>query len=66
MQWAGGGVAACSPVTWGAATGAVGRALGWVAVKTHLVAVSHLYMSEHRLLHPDVLGPPGSSQGTLS
>lgn len=51
---------------WGGPVGAVGGALGRVAVKAHLIAVSHLYTSEHRLLHADVLGPQGSSQGTLS
>lgn len=51
---------------WGAVTGAVGRALGWVAVKSHLIAMSHLNSPEHRLLHLDVLGPPGSSLGIQS
>lgn len=66
MGWGGGRMAAYCPVTWGTVTGAVGRAFGWVAVKSHLIAVSHLNSPEHRLLHPDVLGPPGSSQGIQS
>ena len=61
-----GRMAAHGPITWGAVTGTAGRALGWVAVKSHLIAMPHLNSPEHRLLHPDVLGPPGSSQGIPS
>ena len=66
MGWGGGRMAAHCHVTLGTVRVATGRALGWVAVKSHLIAVSHLNSPENRLLHSDVLGPPGSSQGIQS
>lgn len=54
------------PVTWRAAGGAAAGARGWGSPKAHLVAMSQLHPLEHRLLHADVLGPPGFGLEILS